>query len=113
MSSFFFFLMIRRPPRSTLFPYTTLFRSGYARRRCAGTQVLLMHVHLAPLALALIARGAHVVVFLYGVEVWRPLTTVERFVLGRASRLVAISEYTAQRFRESNPWIGGGRARAA
>src|SRR2546429_3767116 len=26
--SFVFFLMIRRPPRSTLFPYTTLFRSG-------------------------------------------------------------------------------------
>src|SRR3712207_7445297 len=25
--TFFFFLMIRRPPRSTLFPYTTLFRS--------------------------------------------------------------------------------------
>src|SRR2546427_8699207 len=28
MYSFFFFLMIRRPPRSTLFPYTTLFRSS-------------------------------------------------------------------------------------
>src|SRR5688572_31727061 len=28
--SFFFFLMIRRPPRSTLFPYTTLFRSPTA-----------------------------------------------------------------------------------
>src|SRR5688572_32182394 len=27
-STDFFFLMIRRPPRSTLFPYTTLFRSG-------------------------------------------------------------------------------------
>src|ERR1051326_9478139 len=26
---FFFFLMIRRPPRSTLFPYTTLFRSTH------------------------------------------------------------------------------------
>src|SRR2546429_2311209 len=26
----FFFLMIRRPPRSTLFPYTTLFRSRYS-----------------------------------------------------------------------------------
>src|SRR5258707_6219074 len=26
---FFFFLMIRRPPRSTLFPYTTLFRSSF------------------------------------------------------------------------------------
>src|SRR2546430_4038541 len=32
MPMFFFFLMIRRPPRSTLFPYTTLFRSGRARR---------------------------------------------------------------------------------
>src|SRR6266496_4407766 len=30
--SLFFFLMIRRPPRSTLFPYTTLFRSRPARR---------------------------------------------------------------------------------
>src|SRR3712207_8062631 len=29
----FFFLMIRRPPRSTLFPYTTLFRSGAAAAR--------------------------------------------------------------------------------
>src|SRR2546425_13312023 len=27
LSIYFFFLMIRRPPRSTLFPYTTLFRS--------------------------------------------------------------------------------------
>src|SRR5690348_18356548 len=27
----FFFLMIRRPPRSTLFPYTTLFRSRFVR----------------------------------------------------------------------------------
>src|SRR3712207_8403119 len=37
MYIFIFFLMIRRPPRSTLFPYTTLFRSqgrgrGHARR---------------------------------------------------------------------------------
>src|SRR2546430_12590930 len=30
---FFFFLMIRRPPRSTLFPYTTLFRSHSGRPR--------------------------------------------------------------------------------
>src|SRR5690606_42035597 len=30
-SSSFFFLMIRRPPRSTLFPYTTLFRSPAPR----------------------------------------------------------------------------------
>src|SRR2546430_12555582 len=31
LSVFFFFLMIRRPPRSTLFPYTTLFRSWRSR----------------------------------------------------------------------------------
>src|SRR2546430_5262507 len=30
MTQVFFFLMIRRPPRSTLFPYTTLFRSPEA-----------------------------------------------------------------------------------
>src|SRR5258705_8478349 len=35
----FFFLMIRRPPRSTLFPYTTLFRSRADRHR-AGDQRL-------------------------------------------------------------------------
>src|SRR3712207_7830719 len=33
MSLFFFFLMIRRPPRSTLFPYTTLFRSVRRAKR--------------------------------------------------------------------------------
>src|SRR5689334_24574951 len=41
--SSFFFLMIRRPPRSTLFPYTTLFRSltvaGAPRREHAGDGV--------------------------------------------------------------------------
>src|SRR2546426_8101282 len=36
---FFFFLMIRRPPRSTLFPYTTLFRS--VRGNLESGQVLL------------------------------------------------------------------------
>src|ERR1051325_11955182 len=40
---FFFFLMIRRPPRSTLFPYTTLFRSSSCRLpacRCASRSAL-------------------------------------------------------------------------
>src|SRR5438270_5506690 len=43
---FFFFLMIRRPPRSTLFPYTTLFRSeldadaGHVGDRVALHQVV-------------------------------------------------------------------------
>src|SRR3712207_7727145 len=33
ITAVFFFLMIRRPPRSTLFPYTTLFRSDADRRQ--------------------------------------------------------------------------------
>src|SRR2546426_2459499 len=36
---FFFFLMIRRPPRSTLFPYTTLFRSVVGRIEALGSGV--------------------------------------------------------------------------
>src|SRR5438034_467228 len=35
---FFFLLMIRRPPRSTLFPYTTLFRSPPTCSRTAATR---------------------------------------------------------------------------
>src|SRR5438552_13457386 len=37
-SFFFFFLMIRRPPSSTLFPYTTLFRSRRGRRPASSTR---------------------------------------------------------------------------
>src|SRR5438874_12267049 len=37
---FFFFLMIRRPPRSTLFPYTTLFRSVLGLGRIDGARRL-------------------------------------------------------------------------
>src|SRR5256885_12985505 len=44
---FFFFLMIRRPPRSTLFPYTTLFRSPEALRQGGCGNGLLGPVHRA------------------------------------------------------------------
>src|SRR5438067_6057006 len=47
----FFFLLIRRPPRSTLFPYTTLFRSGIEGRRPDR-----LHDHLDHL---LADRGLH------------------------------------------------------
>src|SRR5437773_12571679 len=58
--SIFFFLMIRRPPRSTLFPYTTLFRSRHGAQFgvlcsacCAGLMAVLLvagMVHLAVVA---------------------------------------------------------------
>src|SRR2546426_9336983 len=39
----FFFLMIRRPPRSTLFPYTTLFRSVRQLERLFQGDLALLH----------------------------------------------------------------------
>lgn len=69
----------------------------------AGDPVLLlMHLHLAPLALPWLVRGRRVVVFLYGIEAWHRLSALQQFVLARAD-LVAISRYTADRFAAANP----------
>src|SRR5256885_12305897 len=43
--------MIRRPPRSTLFPYTTLFRSAPELRLRRGLQVFALALALAPFVL--------------------------------------------------------------
>src|SRR5258708_10355798 len=45
---FFFFLMIRRPPRSTLFPYTTLFRSPNADAASTGRAASSRRIIEAP-----------------------------------------------------------------
>src|SRR2546427_9117949 len=50
LDSFFFFLMIRRPPRSTLFPYTTLFRSS-----CHLKEEIAMDVRIIDLPKAHVA----------------------------------------------------------
>src|SRR3712207_8117598 len=47
----FFFLMIRRPPRSTLFPYTTLFRSGDVEGVSLASVVLRVTVEAEDVAL--------------------------------------------------------------
>src|SRR3712207_7903037 len=52
-----FFLMIRRPPRSTLFPYTTLFRSGRGR---GETGKYVIGIGLMVLTLAISGAGAYV-----------------------------------------------------
>src|SRR5690349_24964194 len=52
---FFFFLMIRRPPRSTLFPYTTLFRSHRHRGHHGQGRVSLDEALRLPRP----ARGGH------------------------------------------------------
>src|SRR5690349_25064113 len=50
VSPSFFFLMIRRPPRSTLFPYTTLFRSVTGRSSSASSLTHDTEVHQCSLA---------------------------------------------------------------
>src|SRR5438067_6808513 len=50
---FFFFLMIRRPPRSTLFPYTTLFRSPRLQQPRASVDLLELEHRARSPALAL------------------------------------------------------------
>src|SRR2546429_9571932 len=45
---FFFFLMIRRPPRSTLFPYTTLFRSRWLGRHGSRQKERRRNSHRGP-----------------------------------------------------------------
>jgi phosphatidylinositol alpha-1,6-mannosyltransferase len=65
--------------------------------------VVVLHVHLAPLALPLEMRGARLAFFFHGIEVWRPLRARERHVIDRASVLMANSQWTVQHFKEANP----------
>src|SRR5438477_8298040 len=79
---FFFFLMIRRPPRSTLFPYTTLFRSrsrrtrdacprrGSSRRRprappprSEGTRLNSSHMSISYAVFCLKKKKQHIILF--------------------------------------------------
>src|SRR3712207_8017828 len=79
---FFFFLMIRRPPRSTLFPYTTLFRSLVSQADRIAKRVYLV--------LALVELGFHVgvvghpVALGVGVTVERVGVRIEHYVLERS-----------------------------
>jgi glycosyltransferase involved in cell wall biosynthesis len=67
------------------------------------TIVVVTHIHLLAVALPLLLCGARIVVFLNGIEVWRPLTALETWILRRAWRVIAISSYTATRFTAMNP----------
>src|SRR5260221_2584649 len=53
----FFFLMIRRPPRSTLFPYTTLFRSVLCRDRSSPRALACLTAASANIILSLLIRA--------------------------------------------------------
>jgi phosphatidyl-myo-inositol dimannoside synthase len=74
-----------------------------ASAACSSTVVVVLHTHLAPVTLPLIARGARLLVFLHGTEAWRRLTSLERAAFDRAALLIAPSQFTAAQFQSFNP----------
>lgn len=66
---------------------------------------VVLHAHLAPVALPLAYRGARLVVFLHGTEVWRRLTVMERAAFMRSELLIATSRFAQARFQSFNPDI--------
>src|SRR5256885_16096768 len=77
LTRLFFFLMIRRPPRSTLFPYTTLFRS----RSAAAKNILTPAKYAARLSPLLQPLGLKI------------LIEPGRFISGNAGALLTRVEY--------------------
>ena len=71
-----------------------------------GLTVVVMHLHLAPLAAVLAARGARMVVFVHGIEAWHRLRTRDRLALTAADRIIANSLRTAELFHSANPAFG-------
>src|SRR2546422_8026658 len=87
--------MIRRPPRSTLFPYTTLFRSNFdlARERERGLDAADDHLHAGTFRAALESGGVLTLVLsaeaapsLDGAEAWRRRERHEKQVVGAWKR---------------------------
>jgi phosphatidylinositol alpha-1,6-mannosyltransferase len=74
-----------------------------ARSSADDLLVVVLHVHLAPLALPLEMRGARLAFFFHGVEVWQRLRARERRALDRAAVLMANSHWTVDRFKQANP----------
>src|SRR3989475_3217446 len=88
--------MIRRPPRSTLFPYTTLFRSLIAAGLFLGTAWALnpLCLALAPVALVFIATYSYAKRFTHWSHLW----------LGLADGIATPAGYLAVTGRWSEPW---------
>ena len=92
--------------RSWQFIASALGRAALANRQ---THVIATHLHLAPAGLAFTARGAALTTILCGVEAWKPLSRLQRIALNRSARLVAISQFTSDRFTAVNPHFASRR----
>lgn len=70
------------------------------------TRVVVTHIHLLPVLLPLLYRGARVAVLLLGIEAWKPLRRLTARALRQCWRVLAISQHTIDRFRQANPSLG-------
>src|SRR2546422_4538285 len=97
----FFFLMIRRPPRSTLFPYTTLFRSDRGREDLRDLSCLRHR----PRALGDRAEHGHLLDVLEGAaaaeRLWRPPRS-EEHTSELQSRLHLVCRLLLEKKKERN-----------
>src|SRR5437764_13668732 len=81
---FFFFLMIRRPPRSTLFPYTTLFRSrSPSTSVISQTATRLHNPHCSSLDYAVVWRSEE-----HTSELQSPMYLVCRLLLEKKKKII-------------------------
>jgi len=78
---------------------------GETIRVSPGDLIVVLHAHLLPLSLPLVARGAALAAVLVGIESWRPLTMLQRSALSKAAHVVAISHHTVERFTAANPAV--------
>jgi glycosyltransferase involved in cell wall biosynthesis len=67
------------------------------------TLIVVMHLHLAPLAMPLVKRGAYLAVFLHGIEAWTPLGGLRTRALEHSDLVLANSHHTIDRFKKANP----------
>ena len=80
-----------------------LFSAQVARSSLRNDMVLFLHIGLSRLAPLLLRRSYGV--WMYGIEVRRPLTKLELWAFQRATSLFSISEFTASEMRRYNPTV--------
>jgi phosphatidylinositol alpha-1,6-mannosyltransferase len=68
--------------------------------------IFMLHVHLAPIALPMVARGAQLVTFLHGVECWKELNLLQHKAVQCSRFVIANSEHTKRKFLSFNPLFG-------
>ena len=80
--------------------------AGVAAALQPARLVVASHVQLAPVALPAAWRGSPLVIYLHGVEVWRPLSALQRAAVRQARRVLANSRFTVRTMEGFNGSLG-------